>query len=229
MTIDRPPGPAGILRLMQLSSPTMPIGAYAYSQGLEYAVEAGWVENESSASDWILGLMKHALGRWEAPVLARVYRGWELNDEETVQFWNDCLYASRESIELQAEDRQLGNALARLLADLGIAQAAPWANNKRACFSSLFALAAVRWRIPLNYATCGYLWTWAENQVAAAIKLVPLGQTAGQRILSASAVEIPDIVRSSLNFKDEEIGFATPARAMAGALHETQYTRLFRS
>lgn len=220
---------AEILRLMQLSSPMLPVGAYAYSQGLEYAAACRWVEDESSAEDWILGLMGHALGNLDVPVLARIHRAWRSNDAAAVRSWNERLFAARDSAEWQAEDRQMGQALARLLADLGIPEAAAWVAGPRTCFLSLFALAAARWNIAPDKAACGYLWAWAENQVTAAIKLVPLGQTAGQKILSAAVAAIPDIVCSGLALEDGEIGFTAPRHAMAGALHETQYTRLFRS
>ncbi|MFQ5671533.1 MAG: urease accessory protein UreF [Nitrospinales bacterium] len=214
---------------MQLSSPMLPVGAYAYSQGLEYAVACRWVEDESSAEDWIFGLMGHTLLKLDVPVLARIHHAWRSNDEPLARSWSEYLYAARDSAELQAEDRQMGQALARLLADLGLPEAAVWAAWPRTCFLSLFGLAAARWGIAPDKAACGYLWAWAENQVTAAIKLVPLGQTAGQKILSTAAVAIPDVVRSGLALEDGEIGFTAPMHAMAGALHETQYTRLFRS
>jgi len=230
MTTDSPDGSlAAMLRLMQISSPMLPVGAYAYSQGLEYAVACRWVEDESSARDWILGLMSHSLCKLDVPVLVRIHRAWRSNDEPAVRFWNEYLYAARDSAELQAEDRQMGQALARLLTDLEMPEAAAWTACPRTCFLTLFGLAAARWGIAPDKAVCGYLWAWVENQVTAAIKLVPLGQTAGQKILSTAAIAIPDVVRSGLALADDEIGFTAPMHAMAGALHETQYTRLFRS
>lgn len=218
-----------LLRLLQLTSPALPVGAYAYSQGLEYAVDSGWIEDESGAQDWILGLLRHTQTYLDVPVFARLYRAWEESDNAMTGYWNAYLYASREARELQQEDHHLGSALARLLDDLGVNDAADWLQTKRLCFATLFALASVRWQISLENAVTGYLWAWLENQVAAAIKLVPLGQTAGQRILTTALPEIDTAVHHGLLLADDEIGCSAAGLGMAGALHETQYSRLFRS
>lgn len=218
-----------LLRLMQLVSPALPVGAYAYSQGLEHAVCAGWVRDEATAAEWIGGLLEHALCRLDAPVLSRLHAAWMAEDGEQVEYWAAFLHASRESEELQAEDRQLGGALARLLTDLELGEARPWISHPCRSFAVLFALAGARWGIPTKDTLAGYLWAWAENQVAAAIKLVPLGQTAGQRILSRMLQRIPFAVERASGFGDEDIGFFTPGLSIASAAHETQYSRLFRS
>jgi urease accessory protein len=217
-----------LLRLLQLTSPALPVGAYAYSQGLEHAVDAGWVHDEDSAADWIIGLLEHALAQLDAPVLVRLHAAWCASDSASVHHWNRMLQASRESAELLAEDRHLGAALSRLLAGLDVDAAAAW-TGKAPGFAAMFALAAVRWDIPCRDSVSGFLWSWSENQVAAAIKLVPLGQTAGQRILSRAVAAIPAVVERALAVRDDEIGFLTPALAIGSALHETQYSRLFRS
>ena len=220
---------AALLRLMQLVSPALPVGAYAYSQGMEYAVHAAWLRDEESVDAWILGLLQQLLSRVDVPVLARLYRAWQAHDEAALSYWSGYLRACRESRELQEEDRQLGRALARLLRDLNMAEAAPWIDRPAAGFAVLFALAAVRWHVPLQAAAQGYLWSWAENQVAAAIKLVPLGQTAGQRILSRACAAIPAAASDGLALDDGQIGFVAQRLAMGSALHEDQYSRLFRS
>lgn len=223
------PVEVSLLRLMQLASPALPVGAYAYSQGLEHAVCAGWVRDEATAAEWISGLLEHALCRLDVPVLFRLYVAWAAEDGEQVECWAAFLRASRESAELQAEDRQLGGALARLLADLEFPEARPWTHHPCRSFAVLFALAATRWRIPVKDMLGGYLWAWGENQVAAAIRLVPLGQTAGQRILSQLVQRIPCAVERALGFGDDDVGFFTPGLGIASAAHETQYSRLFRS
>lgn len=215
--------------LLRLCSPALPVGAYAYSQGLECAVDQGWVRDETGAGEWILGLLGHSVQRLDLPVFARLYRGWRDADAEAVRCWNARLYASREAAELQREDHHLGAALARLLTDLGLGEAAPWRNAPRTCFATLFSLAFARWEIPLPEAATGYAWTWVENQVAAAVRLIPLGQTAGQRLLVAAGPVILTAVQEGLTLADDQIGVAAPGLALAGALHETQYSRLFRS
>lgn len=216
-------------RLLQLCSPSLPVGAYAYSQGLEWAVERGWVRDEISAGAWILGLLNHSLQRLDLPIFARLHRGWRDGDAEAVRRWNTRLYASREAAELQQEDRHLGSALARLLVDLGLDEAGSWRNAPRVCFATLFSLAAARWEIPLPEAATGYAWAWTENQVIAATRLIPLGQTASQRLLLAAGPVLAAAVERGLTLADEDIGAAAPGLALAAALHETQYSRLFRS
>ena len=217
------------LRLWQLISPALPIGAYAYSRGLEYAVSAGWVRNEIDAAAWIEGQLTHVFESLDVPVFARLYRAWQEDDEGALAYWNSFLLASRESAELLAEDQYLGSALARLLIDLGIEDAGAWQVAERPSFATLFALGAERWDVELPQATEAYAWVWSEHQVAAAVKLIPLGQTAGQRMLSRLADVIPEAVQSGLTLGDDAIGGVAPGLGIASALHEGQYTRLFRS
>ncbi len=214
-------------RLWQLISPALPVGAYAYSQGLETAVEEGWVTDESSAAEWISGILVNSLIRADIPIFVRLYDAWQEDDLKAVNDWNAIMLAMRESAELQQEDRQLGRALARLLIDLGCEKAAL---NRLCCaFVTQFSLAAVNWQIPLVDAARGYLWAWCENQVAAAVKLVPLGQTSGQRLLGRLMLVISEHLDAGLKLNDDEIGGVLPGLVMASAWHETQYSRLFRS
>ena len=226
MNSDRP---EETLRLMQLCSPMLPTGAYAYSQGLELAVSSGWVKDYNTTKSWIQGLLEHSLTYLDVPILSRLYKSWSANDKEKILYWNDYLYASRDSKELCDEEIQLAHALARLLSDLGVSEAVEWKENPRACFLSIYALGAWHWKIPLKKASLGYLWMWAENQVLAAIKLVPLGQTDGQKILSSVIEVTPNQVLTGLSLNDEEMGYTAPGQGIASALHEIQYTRLFRS
>lgn len=216
-------------RLWQLISPALPVGAYAYSAGLEYAVDTGWVSSEEKANDWIVGQLEHNLSTLDVPVLVRLYKTWQEHSIEMVKYWSRFLLASRESSELLAEDRHLGNALAQLLPELGIEEAISWRGDQQASFAAMFTLGAVHWNIPVEEAAHGYLWAWSENQVAAAIKLIPLGQTAGQRILSDVIDVLPAVVKKGLLLADDDIGAVSPSVAMACAKHETQYSRLFRS
>lgn len=219
----------GLLRLLQLASPMLPVGAYAYSQGLEWAVESGWVHDEASAAEWIGGVLGQGPARLEVPVLARLYNAWANDDLAQVHHWSRYLDAARESGELQAEARQLGKSLAVLLDQLGIDAAREWKAVEYAGFPTLFALAAVHYRVPLPEAALGLLWAWCENQVVVAMKLVPLGQAAGQRMLSTLIEQLPAAAERGLGLSDDEIGALAPRLAIASARHETQYTRLFRS
>ena len=223
-------GPSlALLRLCQLVSPALPVGAFNFSQGLEYAVEHGWVSGESGARDWIGGLAAQSVGRLDLPILLRMHAAWSRDDAADVRRWSQLLIAARDTAELRAEDRHMGLALAKLLADLGIDEARCWIGSDTTSYAALFALAAQRWQIPPTQAAWGYLWAWIENQVLAAIKLVPLGQTAGQRLINQLLPRIPDIVATAGQLADDDIGIATPMHGIASAGHETQYTRLFRS
>jgi urease accessory protein len=207
----------------------LPVGAYAYSQGLEFAISSGWVKDDNTASIWIKGLLGNSLTSLDIPILSRLHEAWLINDKKKVLYWNDYLFASRDSRELQAEEQQMAQALSRLLGDLGISEAVEWRGKSRVCFLTLFSLGAASWKIPIKDISWGYLWMWAENQVLAAIKLVPIGQTSGQKILSSAIEIIPALVSKGLALKDEDIGYTAPGQGIASALHETQYTRLFRS
>ena len=220
--------PQALLRLCHLVSPALPVGAYAYSQGLEYAVHAGWVHDEASTLDWLQGLSANAIGTLDLPILLRLYRGWSIADLPGVRHWSAQLLAARETSELRAEELHLGRALARVLVELEIGEAGEWQQAAPA-FATLFSLAAVRWRIEAADALRGYLWTWSENQVLAALKLVPLGQSSGQRLLHRLTAAMPGIVERAQTLGDEAIGVGTLSQAFASALHESQYSRLFRS
>lgn len=216
-----------LLRLLHLASPALPIGGFHFSQGLEYAVSRGWVHDEASATDWIAGLAGSMLGSLDLPILLRMLAAIEGADLEALRYWNECLIASRETMELRAEDLHLGSALAKVLSEhelyfqsMGIA---------RASYASVFGFACCRWNVPHHDALTAYAWIWAENQALGAVKLVPLGQRAGQRIVHRLAAEVPPIVSRARCLSDEDLGVRSVMQGLASALHETQYTRLFRS
>jgi len=215
------------LRLWQLISPTLPIGSFAYSQGLEYAVDTGWVKDEQQTYEWIKGQVNNTLSSLDIPVMQRIYIAWQNNNLEDVLYWNQWLLAARESKELYNEDLQLGQALLRLLNGLDITL--PVDDETEWAYVSIFAYAAIEWDIPFSETANGFLWAWSENQVAAAIKLVPLGQTSGQKVLSKILSDIPVAIEKALTLSEEDIGLLAPGVAIASALHETQYSRLFRS
>jgi len=219
-----------LLRLCHLVSPALPVGAYAYSQGLEYAVQAGWVVDESSALQWLQGLSRFGVGTLDLPILLRLHAAWSAHDTAALQDWNARLIASRESAELRAEERHLGQALARVLIELELHEALAWREAVPGpAFATLFSLAAVRWQIGAAETLSGYLWAWSENQVLGAVKLVPLGQSAGQRLLHRLTDSMPGIVAQAMTLGDEAIGVGVVSQALASALHESQYSRLFRS
>lgn len=209
-----------LAKLLQLASPALPVGAYSYSGGLEAAVEAGAVRDAASAQAWIGDVLEHSVARMEAPVLLRLCAGGA-----DAARWNELFLASREAAELRAESVQMGYSLNRLLPELGIEPLA----LAEPSFPAVFAHAARAWGIEPRAALVAYLWAWLENQVMAALKAVPLGQTEGQKILLALGARLDAIAAAAAGLEDEELGNFTPGLALLSAKHETQYSRLFRS
>ena len=218
-----------LLKLLQLSSPSLPVGAFAYSQGLESAIELGIVNNKKELQGWLLDSLRLSIKQVDLPLLTRLHNCWEKADFDSALEWNAILRAQRETSELRNEDHQLGIALARLLKDLGFKEAESLYQHEELCFLTLFTLAASKWNISVEQTANGFIWSWLDNQIAAALKLVPLGQTDGQRVMSALLPEIPSIIEQSFKVKDKEVGASLPMMAIISSIHETQYSRLFRS
>ncbi|MBM3392029.1 MAG: urease accessory protein UreF [Betaproteobacteria bacterium] len=221
-----------LARLLQLASPALPVGAFSYSQGLEWAIEEGTVRDEASSLVWIGDLLEHNHGRFEAPLLARLIDAWSREDLDAIRELNGFYLASRESAELRAETLQMGYSLVRLLRELGDFPANKLAAldvHGEASFPAAWSAAAAAWNIPPEDALTVWLWTWSENLVMAALKAVPLGQSAGQRILLALGARLPAIAQSALALEPETWSNLAPGFAIASCRHETQYSRLFRS
>jgi urease accessory protein len=217
------------LRLLQLVSPSLPVGAFTYSQGVEWAVECGWVSDGESLKTWIENLLGTSMTYLEIPLLTRLYHASALKDNEALGYWSRYLLASRETRELRQEERNRGRAMASLLPELGIAIRAEQLQVLRQCQLACFAHAAQHWQIPLREAVAAYLWGWLENITLAGVKIIPLGQTLGQKIIAELSTAIPGIVTAGLEIPDELIGASCTAQAIASSLHETQYTRIYRS
>ena len=233
LAINNQPAPAysslALLHMFHLSSPALPVGAYAYSQGLEYAIDSGQLKTAEDVADWFRGVLHHGFSKLDLPVLMAAYRAWENNDFLAVNEWNFFLRACRETSELLLEDEQLGVALQRLLLDLGAPTAAIKAIAVKPSFAIMFALAGQHWKIPLADLMHSFAYSWLENQVAAATKILPLGQTAAQKLLLQILPEIPAAIAAAQALPVEEIGASLPGQVMASSLHEYQYSRLFRS
>lgn len=222
-----------LTRLLQLASPALPVGAFSYSQGLEWAIEAGTVKDESTTLRWIADQLEWNLGRYEAPLLLRllaahkvgVPQGLPSVAGETVTELDGLYLASRESAELRAETLQMGHSLRKLILDLSLPIAVP----PQPTFPTAWTALAAHWDIAADEALAAWLWSWAENQTMAALKAVPLGQLAGQRMLLELGRRIPTVVEQALALGDDEFSNFAPGFAIACARHETQYSRLFRS
>ncbi|AOF94325.1 urease accessory UreF family protein [Sinorhizobium sp. RAC02] len=227
MTSERTPGSLPI-QLLRLVSPSQPVGAFSYSRSLEWAVHDGIVRDEATASGWIFGLIEHSYAVCDAALFWRMMLALDAGDRAAFLRANAWLSAARESREIELEDKQMGESLLRLLQDLDAASARSFAEC-RLSYPAAFALAATHWNIAAADALRGLLWSTIEGQVSAAIRLVPLGHIAGQRLLIAAGDVIERAALRAESIEDDDIGNAAPAMAMASAWHETQYSRLFRS
>ena len=216
------------LQLMQLVSPSLPIGGFAWSQGLEGAIEQGWLKNEADFAAWTQGVLEHAFTQQELPLLIRLYQAAAAQDLSLLQYWNGFALALRETSELRNEDLQMGGALLKLLRDLQYPQAQQWPGAEIS-YVTAFALACIQHQIGLQQACTGFVWSWLENQIAAALKLFPLGQTAGQRVFQLIAPTIPAVIEQAQQVQDDAIGISLPGVVLASMQHEEQYSRLFRS
>jgi len=222
--------PLALARLLQLSSVSLPVGGYAFSQGLEYAIECTWIKKYDDVEEWIRLQLKENLARVDLPILRGVMQSTLEQDWPRFRYLNDLAIASRETKELRLTDTAMGEALYRLLKSLKFSFPFELENKKaELSFVTLFAYAAQCWEIRYNEAATGFTWSWLENQVAAATKLVPLGQTQAQQLLTLFQTAITHTLESAELTLEENIGGGLPALAIASALHETQYSRLFRS
>jgi urease accessory protein len=246
-----------LLRLMHLVSPSLPVGGFTYSQGIEWAVEAGWIGTAADLEAWLADQLQHVVAGLDLPLLVRMHAAAQTGDLAGMGCWIDWLIAGRETAELRAEEGNRGRAMADLLVAWGLL--GDWGGCCAGAFGSTqqrgpadvspaaivrdlawrpvlarsqaagLAFAAVAWGIDARDAALGYAWGWLENMVLAGIKLVPLGQTSGQQVLQRLTEQVPAAAARALALADDDIGASSPALAIASSLHETQYTRLFRS
>ena len=218
-----------LLRLLQLASPGLPVGGFTYSQGLEWAVEAGWVRDAAGFSAWQHEQLHDTLACLDWPVLARLYHACQGDDAEAFGHWSRFLLANRETAELRLEEQQRGAAFARLLDGWQLGQAPAWRASLALSQLGGMAWLAVHWSIPLRQLALGHAFAWLEGAVMAGVKLVPFGQQAAQTLLRDLAAALPALLDQSLALEDDQLGGGLPLLAIASSRHETQYTRLFRS
>jgi urease accessory protein len=213
---------------MHLVSPSLPIGGFAYSQGLEYAIDSGWIQTDDDLYDWLHGVLSEGLARVELPLLIRFVEAYQSNDAHGIEHWNQWLRANRETKELLFEDEQIGQALRRLLVSLDVIDSDD-RQPPLPTYCSQFARAGLHFGVPMAELLHGFGWSWLESQITVACKTLPLGQTAAQKLIIRLLPMIEQAVTTAQALDDDQLGATLPGLALASALHETQYSRLFRS
>jgi urease accessory protein len=224
--------PLRLNRLLQLCSANLPVGGFSFSQGLEYAVEMGWIHNPESTKEWISFNLSQSIAHTDLALLNRLQKSLLEDDFVSFHKWNQHALACRESNELYLADVAMGKALMRLLKNIqGIDSQHYGAliKEKEISFVSAFALSAYLFDLDIASMQSGFCWAYIDNQVAAATKLVPLGQTQGQNLLFELTAQVAQAIEQANQIDEDNIGASLPRLAMASAWHETQYTRLFRS
>jgi urease accessory protein len=222
---------SSLMQLMWLASPALPIGGFSYSECLEAAVESARAATESEASAWLVDQLHLSLSRSELPAVAQAIAAWRDDDMARISALNTWVLQTRESGELRAQTEQMGKSLLEWLKNHTTATPTQIATlaKQEPTYPIAFALAASSTGAPVRECLLAYAFGWAENMMQAAIKSVPLGQSAGQRILSAITAEIPAAVDHALTVTDETRQAFSPMLAILSSQHEVQYSRLFRS
>jgi urease accessory protein len=237
------PAPS-LLQLIWLASPALPVGGFSYSEGLEAAVDKAQVATEKEAADWLNDQLHVSLARGDLAVIAKAIPAWRRGDIDRVIELNQWVLQSRETHEFRLQTDQMGRSLAQWHQALNAQSATALAqftqrsqqnnpNDEDASYPTTYpiayALAASSTQASVRDCCLAFAFGWAENMVSAAVKSVPLGQSAGQRILARLANDIPAAVDYALHLQDSHRQAFSPMLAILSAQHEIQYSRLFRS
>ncbi len=218
------------LSILQLASPGLPVGAYSYSEGLEMLVEKGIISDSSSLKHWLEAELRYGAVRLDAAVMVRAAQSANIDNIAKLCYWNLWLSAARETQELRTSSWQMGRSLSQLLGKLQ-PEIMPVVNavGEPCNYAIAFGIAAAHWQINIQAALLAYLHSWASNLMTAGVKLIPLGQTAGQELLLHLQPLIITAVSEILALEDDQLSCCSWGLSLASMQHETQYTRLFRS
>lgn len=227
--ITKPMDKTVLLSLLQLASPALPVGAYSYSEGLETLVETGVIKNVATLEHWLNQELTHGVARLEAAVMVRAYQSFAQGDVSKLTHWNQWLTATKETEELREQSWQMGGSLLLLLGEISPEVKPHLKDQESWNLAIAFGIAAATWEIPLDSAILAYLQSWATNLISAGLKLIPLGQTAGQQLLWSLRPSLVAAMEVVMNLEDEELATSGWGLAIASMAHTHQYSRLFRS
>ncbi len=218
-----------LLSLLQLTSSALPVGAYSYSEGLEMLVENGTITNPESLQNWLESELKYGAIRIEAAVMVRAYEAVKTEDLQLLSYWNQWLSAARETEELRSASWQMGRSLIVLLEKLHPQIKSTTSSIGNPCnYAIAFGIALAYHQINIQAGLLGYLHSWVSNLITAGVKLIPLGQTAGQQLI-ISLQPLLNHAAQITAMPDDELSSCSWGLSLASMQHETQYTRLFRS
>ncbi|NEP81046.1 MAG: urease accessory protein UreF [Okeania sp. SIO3B3] len=227
-----------LLCLLQLASPALPVGAYSYSEGIEVLVTTGKISDYDSLKNWLIDSLKFGSIRLEAALIVRAYRETNSGNLQLLNNWNNWATAVKETEELRLQSLQMGRTLIRLFMNIQpdlSTELMKFIQNKLETetdfcnFAIAYGLISACWKIEIETAILGYLHSWATNLVNAGVKLIPLGQTVGQKLLWELQNQIVLSAKEILKLKDDELNSCSWGLSLASMAHEVQYTRLFRS
>ncbi|MBD2570060.1 urease accessory protein UreF [Anabaena lutea] len=221
---------SNFLSILQLASPALPVGAYSYSEGLEMLVENGTITNVENLKHWLEAELRYGSIRLDTAVMVRALNAANLDDVEALRRWNLWLSAVRDTEELRASSWQMGRSLIQLLGKLAPATLPLATSVGYPCnYAIAFGIAGAHWQISTDAASLAYLHSWANNLITAGVKLIPLGQTAGQELLLGLQELLTAAMVEILALEDDDLACCSWGLSLASMQHETQYTRLFRS
>lgn len=219
-----------LTHILQLASPTLPVGAYTYSEGLEKLVENHIISNQDTLYHWLFQELNHGAIKIESALMIRAYNNSKNNDLIRLKYWNQWLSAARETEELRLQSWQMGRSLIKLISELQ-PETKPIINmiGEQCNYAIAYGLASYYLQIDPLSATISYIHSWTSNLINAGVKLIPLGQTSGQKILFALNTHIQQIAEQIIILPDDDLHCLSWGLSLASMQHETQYTRLFRS
>lgn len=240
-SMDAEPVPApgldrgGLYRMLAWLSPAFPVGAFAYSHGIECAVDQGLVRDRPSLADWIATIVGRGAGAVDAVLFREAWTAARADDTAALGRIAELGAAFRGSAETALESADQGSAFLATVAEAWPdPRLAAWSGNLRKegrvpAYAVAVGAAAGWAGLPLKPALLAFLQAFATNLVSAGVRLIPLGQTEGQRVIAALETPVAAAAEAALARPLDDIGTATPMAEWTSMRHETQYTRLFRS